>query len=250
MGVVSQTVAVGQILATTPGIQYDTRKYTWIGRINSNVEVEHTWHASGIKSIEDAKKREVIVAGTGPTSSSVVMPRLMNELIGTKFKVVTGFQGPTSAQLALRARRGRGHRQAVVEHQGRQRRLAAREEDLSDRAIHARAPSRAAGRAGDRRSRRRTTPSGRFSRCSPAVPRSAPRCWRRPACRRRPSPRCGKPSTPPCATRRCSTRSQERRRHRSAAGRGTAEGGRRYLRYPARRAGNGAEAQLAVARSS
>jgi tripartite-type tricarboxylate transporter receptor subunit TctC len=110
LGVVSQTVAVGQILGTTPGIQYDARKYTWIGRINSNVEVEHTWHASGIKSIEDAKKREVVVAGTGPTSSSVVMPRLMNELIGTKFKVVTGFQGPTSAQLALE----RGEVEAIV----------------------------------------------------------------------------------------------------------------------------------------
>ncbi|HEY7298917.1 MAG TPA: tripartite tricarboxylate transporter substrate-binding protein [Xanthobacteraceae bacterium] len=101
MGVVSQTVAVGQVLATTAGIQYDARKFTWIGRINSNVEVLHTWSASGVTSIEDAKKREVILAGTGPTSSSVVMPRVMNELIGTKFKVVTGFQGPTSAQLAL-----------------------------------------------------------------------------------------------------------------------------------------------------
>src|SRR5882672_11531332 len=101
MGVVSQTVAVGQMLATTPGIQYDARRYTWVGRINSNVEVHHTWHASGIRSIEDAKTREVILAGTGPTSSSVVMPRLMNELIGTKDKVVIGFQGPTSAQLAF-----------------------------------------------------------------------------------------------------------------------------------------------------
>ena len=101
MGVVSQTVAVGQVLAMTPGIQYDARKLTWIGRINSNVEVLHIWHASGIRSIEDAKKREVILAGTGPTSSSVVMPRIMNELIETKFKVVAGFQGPASAQLAL-----------------------------------------------------------------------------------------------------------------------------------------------------
>jgi len=101
LGVVSQTVAVGQVLGTTPGIQYDARKYSWIGRINANVEVLHAWHASGVRSIEDAKRREVVVAGTGPTSSSVVMPRLMNELIGTKFKVVTGFAGPTSAQLAL-----------------------------------------------------------------------------------------------------------------------------------------------------
>src|SRR6266702_8537960 len=101
LGVVSQTVAVGQVLGTTPGIQYDARKYSWVGRINSIVEVQHTWHASGIRSIEDAKRREVVLAGTGPTSSSVVMPRLMNELIGTRFKVVTGFAGPTSAQLAL-----------------------------------------------------------------------------------------------------------------------------------------------------
>jgi tripartite-type tricarboxylate transporter receptor subunit TctC len=64
----------------------------------------------GFTSIEVAKKREVVVAGTGPTSSSVVMPRLMNELIGTKFKVVTGFQGPTSAQLALE----RGEVEAIV----------------------------------------------------------------------------------------------------------------------------------------
>src|SRR5215813_3658483 len=101
MGVVSQTVAVGQVLGTTAGIQYDARKYAWIGRINSNVEVHHTWHGSGVRSIEDAKRREVVLAGTGPTSSSVVMPRLMNELIGTRFKVVTGFTGPTSAQLAM-----------------------------------------------------------------------------------------------------------------------------------------------------
>ena len=110
MGVVSQTVAVGQVLAITPGIQYDARKFTWVGRINSNVEVEHGWTASGFTSIEVAKQRQVIVAGTGPTSSSVVMPHLMNELIGTRFKVVTGFQGPTSAQLALE----RGEVEAIV----------------------------------------------------------------------------------------------------------------------------------------
>ncbi len=110
MGLVSQTVAVGQVLATTPGIQYDARKFNWIGRINANVEVDHTWAASGIRTIEDAKKREVIVAGTGPTSSSVVFRRILNQLIGTRFKVITGFAGPTSASLALE----RGEVEAIV----------------------------------------------------------------------------------------------------------------------------------------
>jgi tripartite-type tricarboxylate transporter receptor subunit TctC len=110
MGVMSQTVAVGQVLGTTPGIQYDARQYNWIGRMNANVEVDHAWHTAGVRSIEDAMKREVIAAGTGPTSSSVVFRRLMNELIGTKYKVVTGFRGPTSAQLALE----RGEVHAIV----------------------------------------------------------------------------------------------------------------------------------------
>ena len=110
MGVMSQTVAVGEVLNTTPGIQYEARKYTWIGRMNANVEVDHAWHASGVRSIQDVMNRETIAAGTGPTSSSVVMRRLMNELVGTKYKVVTGFQGPTSAQLAFE----RGEVDAIV----------------------------------------------------------------------------------------------------------------------------------------
>jgi tripartite-type tricarboxylate transporter receptor subunit TctC len=110
MGVMSQTVAVGQVLATTRGIQYDARKYSWIGRLNANVEVDHAWYTSGVKSIADVMKREVIAAGTGPTSSSVVFRRLMNILVGTKYKVVTGFRGPTSAQLALE----RGEVHAIV----------------------------------------------------------------------------------------------------------------------------------------
>jgi tripartite-type tricarboxylate transporter receptor subunit TctC len=110
LGVVSQTVAVGQVLGTTPGIQYDAPKYTWVGRMNANVEVDHAWHASGVKNIQDVMARETIAAGTGPTSSSVVMRRLMNELIGTRYKIVTGFQGPTSAQLAFE----RGEVDAIV----------------------------------------------------------------------------------------------------------------------------------------
>jgi hypothetical protein len=97
LGVVSQTVAVGQVLGATPGIQYDARKYSWTG-VSINVEVQHLAHL-GIRSIEDARRRGRACRHR-TDSSSVVMPRLMNELIGTRFKVVTAL-GPTSAQLAL-----------------------------------------------------------------------------------------------------------------------------------------------------
>jgi len=101
LGVVSQTVAIGQLLQNAPGIKYDVLHATWIGRINSNVEVLYTLSSSKLRSIQEAKQRQVVLAGTGPTSSSVIMPRIMNNLIHTHFKVVTGYQGPASAQLAL-----------------------------------------------------------------------------------------------------------------------------------------------------
>ena len=109
-GVVSQTVPIGQLLQNAPGIRYDVRKAIWLGRITSNVELLQSWYPSKFRNIAQAKQREVVVAGTGPTSSSVVFPRLMNALIGTHFKTVLGYQGPTSAQLALK----RGEVEAIV----------------------------------------------------------------------------------------------------------------------------------------
>ena len=101
LGIVSQTVAVGQVLGTTPGIQYDARKYSWIGRINSNVELQQTWHAAAVKSLADAKTREVVVGGTGPDSSSVVFPRILNAMFGMKFKVVAGYEGVNMVSVAM-----------------------------------------------------------------------------------------------------------------------------------------------------
>src|SRR5581483_6359188 len=100
-GVMSQTVALGQLLVYAPGIKYDVRKATWLARINANVEVSHSWYTAKFRTIDDAFAREIPVAGTGPTSSSVVFPRLLNTLIGTKFKVVAGYTSSQAAQLAL-----------------------------------------------------------------------------------------------------------------------------------------------------
>ncbi len=109
IGEISQTAAIGQALSTQ-GVRYDVRKFNWIGRITSNVQLLHTWHTAKGKSFEDAKNVEIIVAGTGPTSSSVVFPKIMNDMLGAKFKVVPGFPGAASATLAME----RGEVDAVV----------------------------------------------------------------------------------------------------------------------------------------
>jgi len=106
MGEINQNAALGQALGTK-GIQYDVRRFTWIGRITSNVEVFHTWHTAPARTIEDAFKGEVIAGGTGPTSSSVVMPRVLNQLLGTKFRPVSGYKGGKDVTLAMQ--RGEVH---------------------------------------------------------------------------------------------------------------------------------------------
>jgi tripartite-type tricarboxylate transporter receptor subunit TctC len=84
-----------------PGARYDARKLNWLGSIGKLENVCATWITSPIKTIEQAREREVIVAGAAATSNSVIMPRVLNTLLGTRFKVVSGYDPGSGMTLAL-----------------------------------------------------------------------------------------------------------------------------------------------------
>jgi tripartite-type tricarboxylate transporter receptor subunit TctC len=71
--------------------KYDPRKFEWIGSIGKQQQICVTWHTSPIKKIEQAKEREVVVSATGATGNAATMPKMLNAMLGTKFKVVTGY---------------------------------------------------------------------------------------------------------------------------------------------------------------
>jgi tripartite-type tricarboxylate transporter receptor subunit TctC len=100
LGIVSQTVALEEALGT-PGIQYKSAEFNWIGRATSNIEVTLTWMTSKAKTIEDAKHSDIPLASTGPGSPSEGYPRLLNGVIGTKFKIIGGYPGSTDGLLAM-----------------------------------------------------------------------------------------------------------------------------------------------------
>jgi hypothetical protein len=100
IAVLPEILAIGQLIDNQSG-KYDARRFNWIGRANSNVGVQHTFTSSGILTIEDAKRREVVVAGVGPASYSVIFPRLTNALLHTRFKIVAGYAGASAANLAF-----------------------------------------------------------------------------------------------------------------------------------------------------
>src|SRR5215475_6670957 len=86
------------------GVRYDARKFNWLGSTGPQNEVILVWHTAGIKTIKDAMEREVIVGGTGAGSGIVIIPTLMNNLLGTRFKIVTSYR--TSEEVNLGLQRG------------------------------------------------------------------------------------------------------------------------------------------------
>jgi tripartite-type tricarboxylate transporter receptor subunit TctC len=87
-------------LFNNPQAKYDPRKFEWIGSIGKQQQICLTWHTSPIKTIEQAKAREVVVSATGATGNTATIPKMLNTLLGTKFKVVTGYT-TTEARLAV-----------------------------------------------------------------------------------------------------------------------------------------------------
>lgn len=81
-------------------IEYDVREFGWIGNTSDTPSVINSWHTSGIRTIQDVRERELVVGATVGTSS-VIYPRVLNELAGTKFKIVTGYPGGNQINLAM-----------------------------------------------------------------------------------------------------------------------------------------------------
>jgi len=83
-----------------PAARYDALKLNWLGSIGKLENVCATWHMSPIKTIEQAMQREVIVAGAAAPTNSAIMPKVLNALLGTRFKPIIGYdpgQGLTMA---------------------------------------------------------------------------------------------------------------------------------------------------------
>ena len=82
------------------GAQFDTRKFFWVGNTSSTPNVTVSWYKSGVTSIEQVKTRQLIVGAPGGTVG-VIYATAMNGLLGTKFKIVTGYPGGNEVNLAL-----------------------------------------------------------------------------------------------------------------------------------------------------
>jgi len=90
-------------LINPTGVRFEIDKLNWIGSLNSEVGVVLSWHDTGITTAKDLFDKELIVGGIVGVDPETT-PKLLNAAIGTKFKIVTGYN--TTAQIALAIERG------------------------------------------------------------------------------------------------------------------------------------------------
>jgi tripartite-type tricarboxylate transporter receptor subunit TctC len=84
-----------------PGSQFEGPKFTWIGSANDEVSICAAWHTTGVTKFEDLQSKEIPVGGTGVSDDTVQFPKVLNAVLGTKMKIVSGYPGGNDAVLAM-----------------------------------------------------------------------------------------------------------------------------------------------------
>jgi len=99
-------VTIGHINIVHEGLfnteaKFDPRGFLWVGRFTSFASVGVASKKSGLRSLADARVREVAAGAPGAQSVPGQAPIILNKIAGTKFKVVAGYRSTGESFLAL-----------------------------------------------------------------------------------------------------------------------------------------------------
>jgi tripartite-type tricarboxylate transporter receptor subunit TctC len=108
IGIGAPTMPLDERLGTQ-GVRFKTAELNWIGRTDSLINMVFMWKTSPVKTIADALKMESTLSGTGVGSTVSIYPTALNNVIGTRFKLVMGYKGSNEAMLAVERGEVEGH---------------------------------------------------------------------------------------------------------------------------------------------
>ena len=97
---IMQNMAALQAIGGT-AVKFDVLKFGWVGNTTDSPNLISAWHTTGITSIEQVLTRELVVGAPGTATSSVYYPHALNVLIGTKFKIISGYPGGNVVNVAI-----------------------------------------------------------------------------------------------------------------------------------------------------
>lgn len=89
-------------LLKLPQADFEPAKFNWIGSPAKTVSMGLVWNAhTPVRTIQDAMQQEVVVGATSIAQDTGIYPRALNQIVGTKFKIVTGYAGLGAVDIAL-----------------------------------------------------------------------------------------------------------------------------------------------------
>ena len=99
-GITSPTIPLEETLGA-PASKYKAAQFHWIGRLATNPNITFIMNTSQVRTIKDAFEKVAILGATGRSSTNAVFPLVLNNVLGTKFKIVTGYEGTAAVMLAM-----------------------------------------------------------------------------------------------------------------------------------------------------
>jgi tripartite-type tricarboxylate transporter receptor subunit TctC len=96
----ARSVAMDRLLGRE-GTNFDPVQFNWIGSANNEVSICAVWESAGVQSMDDFLSKPIIFGANAPGSESDVYPTILNRLLGTKFKIVTGYPGTPDLIIAM-----------------------------------------------------------------------------------------------------------------------------------------------------
>lgn len=91
LGMPVQENVIADVIGSSE-VRFQVSDFNWIGRLTASADTIVVWHTLGVRSVDDARHKEIIIGATGPASGTSLYPWVMNSVVGTRFKVITGYK--------------------------------------------------------------------------------------------------------------------------------------------------------------
>jgi tripartite-type tricarboxylate transporter receptor subunit TctC len=83
------------------GVRFNADKLIWLGSTNREPYVAFVWHTAPVQTLADLQAKQLLVGATAPGTTMVDFPLVTNDILGTKFKIVRGYEGTSQINIAM-----------------------------------------------------------------------------------------------------------------------------------------------------
>jgi len=99
-GIIARDAALGP-LSGAPGARFDATKLSWLGSPTKEHNVCIAFHTAKVRDVKQLRDTQLILGDTGPGTGTRSYPKVLNDLLGFKFKLVSGFRSSADVFLAM-----------------------------------------------------------------------------------------------------------------------------------------------------